>query len=240
MTVKDHYDKHLGNFYSWYAGDFEKNKNAFKKFCLENNIVPSKSNHAMDLGCGHGIQSIALAECGFNVLAIDFNDQLIAELGIRKKNLPVEIIKEDIRLMKKYGGYRPELIVCWGDTLTHLDSLTEVENLIKESYDVLVDGGKICLGIRDYSEELQDINRFIPVKSDAGRILTCFLEYTEDKVKVTDLLHEFEDGKWVQKVSSYFKVRIGKETLLGFLKQAGFKIQLDISEKGLISVIGLK
>ena len=26
MSVKEHYDNHLGNFYSWYTGDFTKNK----------------------------------------------------------------------------------------------------------------------------------------------------------------------------------------------------------------------
>lgn len=46
------------------------------------------------------------------------------------------------------------------------------------------------LSFRDYSVPLQDEKRFIPVRSDEGRILTCFLEYSEDSVLVHDILHE--------------------------------------------------
>ena len=70
MTVKDHYDHHLGNFYSWYSGDFDKNKDSFKAFCVDNDIKPFGSKYAIDLGAGNGIQTIALADLGFKVKAI--------------------------------------------------------------------------------------------------------------------------------------------------------------------------
>src|SRR5260370_28337343 len=38
---------------------------------------------AVDLGCGSGFQSIALARLGFRVLAIDFNRRLLDELNGR-------------------------------------------------------------------------------------------------------------------------------------------------------------
>lgn len=43
---------------------------------------------------------------------------------------------------------------------------------------------------RELSSELEEIARFIPVNYDETRILTCFLEYEEEKVKVHDLLYE--------------------------------------------------
>ncbi len=80
MTVKERYDNHLGNFYTWHAGNFELNKEKFKSFCIENQLLPKSSKNAIDLGAGNGIQTIALAELVFLVKAIDFNDQLLAEL----------------------------------------------------------------------------------------------------------------------------------------------------------------
>jgi hypothetical protein len=41
------------------------------------------------------------------------------------------------------------------------------------------------------------------VRSDAGRILTCVLEYEDAHVVVHDLLHEFDGAAWRQRVSSY-------------------------------------
>jgi 2-polyprenyl-3-methyl-5-hydroxy-6-metoxy-1,4-benzoquinol methylase len=240
MTVKEHYNNHLGNFYSWLTGDFDKNKNSFKAFLVDNNIKPYDLKFAIDLGAGNGIQTIALAELGFKVKAIDFNDQLIAELKSRIGNSTIEVFNDDIKLISKYSKPQPELIVCCGDTLTHLDSITEIQKIIQDSFDILATNGRLILSFRDYSTELVDTNRFIPVKSDSQRILTCFIEYFVDKLRVTDLLHEFENDKWVQKVSSYYKTRINRDLVLGFLKDSGFKISLDNVANRMITIIGQK
>jgi SAM-dependent methyltransferase len=240
MTVKEHYDNHLGNFYSWYTGDFEKNKDSFKALCVDSDIKPYDSGCAIDLGAGNGIQTIALADLGFKVKAIDFNRQLIDELKSRIGNLPIDVFNDDIKNVGKYSTPKPELIVCCGDTLTHLDSFAEIEMLIKDSFDILIPNGRLILTFRDYSTELADTNRFIPVKSDSQRILTCFIEYFVDKLRVTDLLHEFENGNWIQKVSSYYKTRISRDLVLGYLIASGFKIKFDNVANRMITIIGQK
>jgi 2-polyprenyl-3-methyl-5-hydroxy-6-metoxy-1,4-benzoquinol methylase len=240
MTVKEHYEKHLGNYYSWYAGDFMANMNAFLAFCIKNGISPNSSAYALDLGAGNGIQSLALAHQGFKVKAIDFCKQLLEELETRVANYSVQVIIDDFRFVKKYAEPPPELIICCGDTLPHLDSVTDIKIFIEDVYDILSEGGKILLTFRDYSSELLDTNRFIPVKSDSKRILTCFLEYTNDKIRVTDLLHELEEGMWVQKASSYYKTRITNDLTVEILKETRFKILLNNLEKGIITIIGQK
>lgn len=239
MTTKEHYDKHLANFYSWMAGDFDTAKNLFKEFCINHKIKLFANKPAIDLGAGNGIQSVALAELGYRVTAIDFNEQLLSELSDKTDNLPIKIINSDIRNLKQFN-IQPELIVCCGDTLTHLESITEVKQLIADALEILCLNGKLILSFRDYSMELKDIQRFIPVKSDASRILTCMLEYFPDKIRVTDLLHEFENGRWIQKVSSYFKIRLSKETVIILMENLGLKIQYEQTEKGIINLIAEK
>lgn len=240
MTVKEHYDTHLSNFYSWMLGDFEERKNDFLKFCQEQSIRPFDSKIAIDLGAGNGIQSVALAELGFNVKAIDFNNQLLAELDTRKNGLPIEIIQDDIKTVSNYKENKPELIICCGDTISHLDSIKEIKQLIKDSFTTLIPNGKLILTFRDYSHELKDISRFIPVKSDSNRILTCFLEYFPDKVRVTDVFYEKENDKWQQKISSYEKVRISQNIIMSLLIETGFDIVLNETINRIITVIGLK
>lgn len=240
MSVKEHYDKHLGNFYSWMAGDFDEKKNEFRRFCEQKGITPFGSKTALDLGAGHGIQSVALAELTYRVKAIDFSQQLLSELITRKKDLPVEIINDDIRKVAKYTGSRPELIVCCGDTLPHLSSAEEIAQLIKDAYHTLLPEGKLILSFRDYSQELKGTSRFIPVKNDPDRILTCLLEYFPDLVRVTDIFHERKNGIWQQKISSYEKVRISRETVLAALKEAGFDILFQDTLQRMVTVIGQK
>jgi hypothetical protein len=85
---------------------------------------------------------------------------------------------------------------------------------------------------------LEDTNRFIPVKSDSNKILTCFIEYFPGKIRVTDLLHVSENKGWVQKASSYYKTRIGMDETLSLLKEYGFRIMLNSIQGGMITIIG--
>ncbi len=240
MTVKEHYDKHLANFYSWMAGDFEIKQKDFQEFLKINRVFPTRTKVALDLGAGHGIQSVALAMCGFNVTAIDFNKQLLHELNINSKTLHVEIIEDDIRSVKNYTKLQPELIVCCGDTLTHLENKSEIKRFIEDCTTALIANGKLILSFRDYSKELKDDDRFIPVKSDNEKILTCFLEYQPELVKVTDLLYERKEEGWLQKVSSYNKVRVSSNEIEEILKENGLKVIFNKPVQRLQTIIAEK
>ena len=240
MTVKEHYDNHLGNFYSWMMGDFETKQKEFQVFLKENSMIPFLTKNAIDLGAGHGLQSIPLAEVGFNVLAVDFNEQLLGELKLNAKSLNIEILNADMKTLIQFARKNPELIVCCGDTLSHLCNKREISDFIKDASNILVNGGKMLLSFRDYSNELTGDSRFIPVKSDDTKILTCILEYKHDTVNVSDLLYKKTEAGWKQKVSSYKKVRLLTDEILGLLKANGMRIHLNQIINRMTTIIAIK
>src|SRR5688572_18584945 len=144
MTVKEHYDKHLGKFYSWMAGDFNTKQLEHQDILRSFNIAPSQNGRAIDLGAGHGIQSIALAALGFDVIAVDFNEQVLSELRSKGK-LSIEIISDEILNYLRQTKTEAEIMVCMGDTLTHLESVHQVEALFSEMFQHLLPGGKVVL-----------------------------------------------------------------------------------------------
>ncbi|MEO1053476.1 MAG: class I SAM-dependent methyltransferase [Bacteroidota bacterium] len=227
MTVKKHYDEHLAHFYGWMAGDFDTLKNNFLNVLRDNGIKPNSTKQALDLGAGHGVKSLALSEAGFGVTAVDFNQQLLDELRQQLDSDQIKTVLADIRDVKSFEHLQPELICCCGDTITHLNDRGEIEQLIKDASTILEPEGLLILSFRDYSHSLEDNQRFIPVKSDANRILTCILDYDEENVKVTDLLYERQEDQWVQKVSTYNKVRVKIEEVLSFLEASGLKVMLN-------------
>jgi hypothetical protein len=87
---------------------------------------------------------------------------------------------------------------------------------------------------------LNDQQRFIPVKSDENRILTCILDYETEKVKVTDLLLEKTKNGWNQKVSSYRKVRIKPKEILEMIENNRMKITFNESIHGMQTTISEK
>ena len=242
MDAKKHYDAHLAAFYSWMIGDFDTAQRLVTDYFKKHKVRPRYNGFAIDLGAGTGIQSVALAQLGFRVQAVDFSAYLLSELRERAWNLPVEVYEGDLLDFRQYlKGESPELIVCMGDTLTHLNSIEEVAALLVNCYQAILPGGFLILSFRPLVQKLKDTQRFLPVRSDANRIHTCFLEYFSDKVRVTDLLHERENnGVWSQKASSYYKLRLALEDVIKLLKQASWQITGQEIRQGMIYLIAVR
>jgi hypothetical protein len=205
-------------------GDFNELKNAQKDFFARQGIRPAHSKLAIDFGAGNGIQTVALAESGYSVKSIDFSTQLLAELMQNANGLEVEPVESFILHYLDTVSFSPELITCMGDTITHMENEEEVIKLIHQRNCLLVKGGKLVISFRDISRELEDTDRFMPVKNDSYRILTCFLEYFTGKVRVTDLFFENQGGQWIQGVSSYFKLRLAPNWITSCAGNSGFRL----------------
>ena len=223
MNAKEHYDNHLGNFYAWMVGEFQEKQAEQEAFFREAGIHPLRTGRAIDLGCGHGLQAVSLANIGFDVDAVDFNDQLLSLLSAQSY-AQIHIQRADIFDFMRSANYKADLVVCMGDTLTHLPDTASVVTLIKICASRLITTGKLVLSFRDLTTELKSEERFIHVRSDEYRIHTCFLEYFPRHVHVYDILHERTEGSWRQKVSRYPKLRLGEDSVKEILLQNNFRI----------------
>jgi SAM-dependent methyltransferase len=218
MNVKEHYDHHLGNFYSWMAGDFVVKQSEQQQFFQRNDILPIKTNIAIDLGCGHGIQAVSLARLGFKVEAIDFNVQLTEALTKNKATLEINIHRQELLTFMKEFQKEVDVVTCMGDTITHLDRAS-LYTLVETVPDKLIPGGVLIISFRDLTPELKNEQRFFIVRSDEQRIHTCFLEYFPDHVRIYDILNTFEKGNWQQRLSWYSKLRIDERELRSLLSK---------------------
>ncbi|MBX7041483.1 MAG: class I SAM-dependent methyltransferase [Ignavibacteria bacterium] len=238
-NTKEHYDNHLSRFYSWMTGDIETSVSQFREFLKQYGVEPKETRRAADLGAGNGIQTLALTAAGFEVTAIDFCYALLCELKARSTGTGLRIICDDIRNFARYCD-SCDAILCCGDTLTHLESIDEVTELLISAYGKLNTGGKLILTFRDYTEELTGTDRFIHVKSDANHILTCVLDYDDAYVNVTDLFYELNENVWSQSAGTYRKLRIPRGFVAQTLSSAGFGIILNDVSKGMIRIIAEK
>ena len=239
-TVKEHYENHLGKHYSWMSGGFSKKLEENRKFFKDHNLWPRGSGIAVDLGAGSGFQSIPLAELGYQVIAIDLSSHLLAELKENAKDLSIEIINDDLLNFSKHCPDTVELVVCMGDTLTHLNTHQNIREYFRKVYSALEIGGQLILTFRDLTSELKGLDRFIPVRNNANTIFTCFLEFEKDYVKVHDIIYEKKHNQWELKKSVFNKIRISPQWAREILQDFGFKVVTFDIHNSVVCIIACK
>lgn len=241
-SVEEHYESLLARHYTWMRGDYEsrvcENRTLFEK-C---GVSPRKSGKALDLGCGSGFQSVALAQLGFEVVGVDSSEALLREMKDRTgKDHAIHPVSGDMRDTGLYEEHGPfEVAACMGDTITHLRSKEEVSGLVRAVYEALEKGGRFFLQFRDLTRELEGADRAIPVRSDDDRIMATFLEYEAEHVNVHDMIFIREASGWTMHKSAYKKLRLGAKDALGLMEKAGFGIVEHREREGFSTIIGEK
>jgi len=239
-SVREYYAKHLGPIYIWMAGGIDQ---AIKRGEAEIKTIHALSpgrSVAVDLGAGFGMHAIPLAHQGFSVIAIDTCSGLLEELSLHQGILPIQTVKDDILSFRSHLTTEVQLVLCMGDTLTHLPDSESVLQLISDIAETVMVGGEFITTFRDYSNALTGEQRFIPVRSDADRILTCFLEYGDSHVTVHDIVHEFDGSEWRLSVSSYQKLRLGPDWICAALKSNGFDVRRESGMAGMVRLVSTR
>jgi SAM-dependent methyltransferase len=222
-------------------GDYDAKVQENIDFFKLNGITVLSGGKALDLGCGSGFQSIALAEIGFKVLGIDLCSALLDELRGQSARRHVDVLQGDMLDAKIYADKGPfEVTVCMGDTLTHLQTLEDVSVLFKNVHESLESGGKLVLTFRDLTAELRGVERIIPVKSDDDKLMATFLEYENKYVNVHDMIFVRRSSGWKLEKSVYRKLRLGLHQLQELLLHIDFNISSSYLHQGFSVIIAQK
>lgn len=239
-TAEQHYENHLAPAYAWMAGGCDVALRAGSAEIEALNLPVAPGALAVDLGAGFGMHAIALARKGARVVAIDSSAELLRTLVELRGDLPIEAVRDDLLEFRRHVTRTPSAILCMGDTITHLPDLAAVERLLGDAAVTLAHAGMFVVSFRDYSVPLVGDKRFIAVRSDAARILTCFLEYEDGVVRVHDILHERSADGWQTRVSHYPKLRLSPQYLITRLQANGFSVRREAGINGMVRLVARK
>jgi SAM-dependent methyltransferase len=236
-TAQQHYAELLAPIYVWMAGGLEA---ALATGARDVGALVPGRGLAVDLGAGFGMHSIPLARGGYHVVAIDTSRQLLDVLRAESVGLPIRVIEDDLLDFRRHIVAPATLIVCLGDTLTHLAEPSDVERLCRDIASSLEPGGRVVLTFRDYSRPATGTARFIPVRSDADRIHTCFLEQQGERLHVHDIVHERDGAMWRVKIGSYPKLRLAPDAVEAMLRRAGLTPTVAAGPRGMTAVTAIR
>jgi SAM-dependent methyltransferase len=239
-NVEQHYDQVLSDVYSWMYGGYDAALPRYTEFFSSRGITPQRSGRAVDLGAGCGFQSIPLARLGFAVTAIDIDRKLLDELSEHAGDVDIAIVHGNLLEFEQHVHGPIELAVCMVDTLVHLESKAAVGDLIAKVHRALEPGGRFVITYRDLSREALELDRFIPVRADDSTILTCFLEYEPETVKVHDLVYRKVGDEWTFRKSFYRKLRLAHAWVEAQLQEAGFALAETGVERGFVTLVATR
>jgi len=239
-TVEEHYAGHLAPIYLWMVGGHEAVILAASAELDALHLPARAYDTVLDLGAGFGAHAITLARRGACVTAVDSSHELLETMRQLSCGLDLEIVHAELMNYLQTNKCKFHAILCMGDTLTHLRSVQEVTTLSSLVARSLQPGGTFVATFRDYTEQLHGEQRFIPVRADGSRILTCFLEFSKLGVLVHDIVHERMDDGWQTRVSAYRKLRLNPGSLADELNAAGLQTRIEAGLRGMVRLIAVK
>ncbi len=185
----------------------------------------------LDVSCGIGTQSFALAGRGYRVTASDLSPGAVrrAEKEAEARHLDIAFSVCDMRALHDHhrGGY--DVVISAGNAIPHLLSDGEIVTALKEMYACLRPGGGCLLTIRPYDQEARGKGILKPFglreEEDKRYIIFQVWDYEGEQYDFAMYFVEEDKGSGAVEThmmrSRYYAIH--PDHLLTLMRQAGFK-----------------
>ncbi len=185
----------------------------------------------LDIACGSGRHAVELAKRGLTVSAFDSSQSMIDVAFKLAENEGVDVAFRVLNMLDMSTVYsnRFDLVLCLGNSLALLPSMTVFEKTLGSIYDLMETKGIFIFQTLNFEAVEEQGIRFMPTKTgrlDSGEEVTFsrFLDYTQGDVEkailVLSALLESSDSKPV--VESQEVLRITGPIIEKALSNAGF------------------
>lgn len=194
----------LADFYDRLVKDDDATKEwvAYTKKRVEGSRI-------LELACGSGEITLALAKTGYHLSALDLSQEMIDRAMMKDEKHVVDFKQGNMLELASYGQY--DAIVCYCDSINYLNP-EELEPFFNEVYSHLSDKGSFLFDMHTEERLLEFIDPFIEedwiddtayqwaIESDERRIIHHFRFYFKNGsvVSETHIQHVFQLSKVLQ------------------------------------------
>lgn len=131
---------------------------------IKDKLGDLNDKNLLDIGCATGELARALSAGGATVTGIDLNDDLLkqAKAKHRKENLSFQH-GNMLELKTDFEKAQFDAVVCFGNTLVHLQSTSAISEMLRAVRTVLKPKGQFLLQILNYDYILEDRVETLPL-----------------------------------------------------------------------------
>ncbi|HZJ74910.1 MAG TPA: class I SAM-dependent methyltransferase [Perlabentimonas sp.] len=128
--------------------------------------IPETNCSILDVGCGVGTLSFELGSYYRHVLGVDMDAEMIHIALRTQKGEPNSVHFQQVGMLSLNSFIEKnsvDAIICFGNTLAHLNSLDEIAVFLQQAKAVLKPSGKLLLQIINYDRIIEQDIRQLPV-----------------------------------------------------------------------------
>jgi SAM-dependent methyltransferase len=181
----------------------------------------------LDLACGSGRHTLALAKAGFSMTGSDLQEEMLRAARDFDSKKRCTFMQQD--MCTPHALDPQDALLCLGNSLCLLPSLDHLRQCLDTAHEQLRSGGGLLLHVLNYARFEDTSKAFFPLKTSLdgegqARIhFQKFIELHEDFARV-HMLKIYRDGDtWKRSQRSDKLLRISTDQLQRELKAAGFQ-----------------
>lgn len=187
--------------------------------CFENDCRYS----VLDIGCGTGSLSIELTKLFSKVSAIDL-DEAMLEKAIKKNDKGIHFQKLNmLDIEEEFGLHSFDAVVCFGNTLVHLNGSGEVLDFFNQARRVLKKNGRLLFQIINYDRIIdQNIKSLPTIENDNIQFVRNYhYNLPKNKIGFETILTIKISGAQIKNHIPLYPIR--KQEVADLLEKAGFQ-----------------
>ncbi len=198
---------------------------------IQDALSESGGNRVLDMACGSGRHSVALALKGADVVGFDSSTSMIQtakELAV-ENGVAVRFMVADMTNLKTVLKEKFDLIVCLGNSLALVPSLLEVKKLLSAVHSRLNSKGVFVAQVLNFEQIKKTKSRFFPPKggvtSEGDQVIFArFFSHLEPEESTTLVLTSFVKSSegWSTTISTQSVLQLDQDSLTQAVRAAGF------------------
>jgi len=191
---------------------------------VKNMVGDLNGKYILDIGCATGELAFHLANAGAKITGIDLNEDLLQQAKSDKiyQNLHFQT-GNMLELLTDFQYGQFDVVLCFGNTLVHLQSIELIRQMLKGVFTILKPGGKFLIQILNYDYITKEgISELPLIETENIRFIRKYgFEENNPLIRFqTDLFLKKEE-KTISNETLLFELQ--SEVLVELLKNTGFK-----------------